>query len=93
MNSNPSFRQDMLRRHPELSKWLKKPALGQSPPGLTWHHSPKTRVLNLVNRLDHANNHGLYHPTGGGGRDMWGGGELGRKGKLDGATGEIKCPG
>lgn len=58
-----------------------------SPAGHTWHHREDTRRLVLVDRLDHGKNHGLYHPTGNGGRDMWGGGEDGRKGKLNGATG------
>ena len=60
--------------------------------GLTWHHSTTMLKLNLVDRLDHASNHKLYHPTGYGGRDIWGGGAQGRDGKLDGATGDIKCP-
>jgi hypothetical protein len=29
----------------------------------------------LVDRNDHRSNHALYHPTGNGGRDIWGGGD------------------
>jgi hypothetical protein len=46
-------------------------------------------MLKLVDRGDHAGNHGIYHPTGQGGREQWGGGEAGRRGKLDPKTG---CP-
>jgi hypothetical protein len=87
MNSDPIFRRDMLGRYPELGTWLKNPNMSASPAGLTWHHHEETRRLVLVDRVDHATNHGLYHPTGKGGRDIWGGGEDGRKGKLNGATG------
>jgi RHS repeat-associated protein len=92
MKGNPSLRRDLLKRHPELSNWLKKPNMSASPSGYTWHHQPQTGRLSLVDRLDHSNNHGLYHPEGGGGRDIWGGGQAGREGKLDGATGKPKCP-
>ncbi|EED6198025.1 hypothetical protein XI16_23130, partial [Salmonella enterica subsp. enterica serovar Infantis] len=88
MNSDPSFRRDMLGRHPALGDWLKNPNKASSPPGLTWHHHEDVNRLVLVDRIDHADNQGLYHPTGKGGRDMWGGGELGRRGKLDGVTGK-----
>ena len=53
------------------------------------HHNDQSGLLNLVDRGDHANNHGIYHPDGTGGRDKWGGGKPGRQGKLDQATG---CP-
>ncbi|HHR3880201.1 TPA: RHS repeat-associated core domain-containing protein, partial [Salmonella enterica] len=88
MNSDPSFRRDMLGRHPALGDWLKNPNKASSPPGLTWHHHEDVNRLVLVDRIDHADNQGLYHPTGKGGRDMWGGGELGPRGKLDGVTGK-----
>ncbi|QPQ30160.1 DUF6531 domain-containing protein [Lysinibacillus sp. JNUCC 51] len=91
LNSDPVFRRDMLGRYPALHDWLKNPDMGSSPVDLTWHHHEDTRRLALVDRADHANNHKLYHPTGAGGRDIWGGGKPGRKGKLDGATGKIKC--
>ena len=45
--------------------------------------------LVLVDRGDHSSNHKLYHPTGVGGRDIWGGGEPGRTGKLNGLTGKV----
>ncbi|MDO4431620.1 MAG: hypothetical protein Q4B95_10125 [Lonepinella koalarum] len=32
----------------------------------------------------------LYHPDGKGGREKWGGGEAGRRGRLDGLTGQPK---
>ena len=79
----------MLRRHPDLAVWLKSPNMSNSPPGLTWHHNDQSGLLNLVDRGDHANNHGIYHPDGTGGRDKWGGGKPGRQGKLYQATG---CP-
>ncbi|WP_180064260.1 HNH endonuclease [Acinetobacter sp. YH16042] len=63
--------------------------MSNSPPGLTWHHNDQSGLLNLVDRGDHANNHGIYHPDGTGGRDKWGEGKPGRQGKLDQATG---CP-
>ncbi len=90
MNTNPAFKRDMLGRYPSLSNWMANPNKSSSPVDLTWHHHETTGKLTLVDRLDHANNHALYHPTGKGGRDMWGGGELGRRGKLDGETGKPK---
>ncbi|WP_446697440.1 RHS repeat-associated core domain-containing protein [Thorsellia kenyensis] len=90
MNKNASFRRDMLGRYPELSDWMKNPNMGTSPAGLTWHHHETKGLLTLVDRIDHAKNHALYHPTGKGGRDIWGGGKEGRQGKLDGKTGKPK---
>lgn len=87
MNTDSAFRRDMFRRYPELNTWMKNPNMSGSPAGLTWHHHEDTRRLVLVDRADHAKNHGIYHPTGKGGRDIWGGGEDGRKGKLNGTTG------
>ncbi|MCX9068515.1 HNH endonuclease [Citrobacter portucalensis] len=88
MNNDPSFRRDMLGRHPELDDWLKNGSKSSSPSGFTWHHHEDVNRLVLVDRLDHKSNHTLYHPTGKGGRDMWGGGEPGRQGRLDGSTGK-----
>ncbi len=90
LNSDLSFRRDMLKRYPELSSWKVD---SKSPPGLTWHHHEDLGRLSLVDRTDHSSNHALYHPTGKGGRDIWGGGEDGRRGKLDGKTGELKSKG
>jgi len=87
MNTDQAFRRDMLGRYPELNNWMKNPNMSSSPAGLTWHHHEDTGRLTLVDRVDHSKNHGLYHPTGRGGRDIWGGGDDGRKGKLDGSTG------
>ncbi|GAB7537714.1 RHS repeat-associated core domain-containing protein [Burkholderia sp. 3C] len=90
MNTDAAFRKDILSRNPELLEWSKNSKdLGSSPPGMTWHHNDDVGRLNLVDRSDHGDNHGIYHPDGTGGRDKWGGGILGRKGKLDAATG---CP-
>ena len=76
MNIDQVFRRDMLRRYPALLDWLDNPKLSKSPAGLTWHHSPDVSgQLQLVDRLDHKNNHGLYHPDGQGGREKWGGGK------------------
>ena len=84
MNTDSAFRRDVLGRRPELAEWMSSnPDLSRSPPGLTWHHHETPGLLNLVDRGDHATNHGIYHPTGRGGRDMWGGGKAGRKGKLN----------
>ncbi|WP_177408581.1 MULTISPECIES: RHS repeat-associated core domain-containing protein, partial [unclassified Pseudomonas] len=91
MELEPEFRKDMLNRYPKLEEWAKTGAKSGSPPGLTWHHHEDVNRLSLVDRMDHKSNHGLYHPTGKGGRDIWGGGAQGRKGKLDGATGKICC--
>ena len=90
MNTDGAFRKDILSRNPALLDWSKNPKdLGSSPPGMTWHHNDDVGRLNLVDRSDHGDNHGIYHPDGTGGRDKWGGGALGRKGKLNAATG---CP-
>jgi RHS repeat-associated protein len=87
LNNDPAFRKNMLRRNPELSNWMKNPDMSKSPVGLTWHHDDQSGRLKLVHREDHATEHGVYHPDGQGGREKWGGGKDGRKGKLDGATG------
>ncbi|WAG73538.1 RHS repeat-associated core domain-containing protein [Clostridium estertheticum] len=90
LNSDTVFRKDMFRRNPELKTWLdNNPNLSNSPTELTWHHSEETGFLKLVDRTDHSTNSSIYHPTGNGGRDMWGGGKLGRIGKLD-KFGKIK---
>jgi len=91
MNSNSAFRKDMFRRYPQLVQWTKTGNFSTSPKGLTWHHHEDTRRLVLFDFMDHRSNKGLYHPTGKGGRDIGGGGRLGREGKLDGATGVLKC--
>ena len=39
-------------------------------------------ILRLVDKLDHSHNFGIYHPTGKGGRDIWGGGKARRQGKI-----------
>ncbi|WP_032716464.1 RHS repeat-associated core domain-containing protein, partial [Pseudomonas syringae] len=88
MNTDPAFRQDMMGRYPELDSWIKKPDMAKSPAGLTWHHHEDVGILKLVDRADHSSRHGVYHPTGKGGRDIWGGGKKGRKGKLDRQTGK-----
>jgi RHS repeat-associated protein len=88
MNGDPAFRRDMLGRYPQLESWMESPKMSKSPAGLTWHHHEDVGVLKLVDRADHASKHGIYHPTGKGGRDIWGGGEPGRKGKLNGKTGK-----
>ncbi|WP_197094770.1 RHS repeat-associated core domain-containing protein [Erwinia sorbitola] len=88
LNTDAAFRRDMFNRHPELSNWMKNGSKSSSPAGFTWHHHEDLDRLVLVDRLDHKSNHALYHPTGNGGRDIWGGGDPGRKGKLDGATGK-----
>ncbi|WP_416466779.1 RHS repeat-associated core domain-containing protein, partial [Pseudomonas sp. LFS044] len=91
MEIEPEFRKDMLNRYPKLEGWANAGSKSASPPGLTWHHHEDVNRLSLVDRMDHKANHGLYHPTGKGGRDIWGGGAQGRKGKLYGATGKICC--
>ncbi|MDR5588976.1 RHS repeat-associated core domain-containing protein [Clostridium sp. 5N-1] len=90
LNNDVKFRKDMFKRNPELKSWLDSNSnLSNSPTGFTWHHSEKNGILELVNRGDHSTNFNIYHPTGKGGRDIWGGGKLGRKGKLD-KNGKIK---
>ena len=89
LDNNQSFAQKMYKKYPKLETWTD---MGKSPPGLTWHHHEDVRKLVLVDRKDHKANHGLYHPTGQGGRDIWGGGKPGREGKLDGKTGKLKNP-
>ena len=39
-------------------------------------------ILRLVDKLDHSHNFGIYHPTGKGGRNIWGGGKARRQGKI-----------
>ena len=46
------------------------------------------RTLGTGTQLDHRRNHGLYHPQRKGGRSIWGGGRPGRRGKLNGRTGQ-----
>ncbi|MPV71353.1 HNH endonuclease [Burkholderia sp. BE17] len=89
MNTDAAFRRDMLGRNPALSDWMKDPDLSKSPVGMTWHHNDEPGVLNLVSFDDHRDNHGIYHPDGTGGRNKWGGGDAGRRGKLNPSTG---CP-
>ncbi|WP_193389369.1 RHS repeat-associated core domain-containing protein, partial [Neisseria elongata] len=94
MKRNPKFKNKLVSAHPQILDWLDNPkALGRSPSGFTWHHHEKTGVLKLVDFADHQANHKLYHPTGQGGREIWGGGEEGRKGNLDGKTGKPKGSG
>ncbi|AWQ19648.1 Rhs family protein [Pantoea ananatis] len=91
MDIDPEFRKDLIQRYHGLTEWSKTGNMSNSPPGLTWHHHEEVNRLTLVDRNDHAINHGLYHPTGKGGRDIWGSGKGGRKGKLNGLTGEKTC--
>ncbi|WP_085653851.1 HNH endonuclease [Lonsdalea britannica] len=91
LETDPAFRRDMLGRYPELAEWSKSGDMSNSPSGLTWHHHEDVNRLVLVDRGDHSANHSIYHPTGNGGRDMWGGGKHGRTGKLNGKTGAKKC--
>ena len=88
MKNDPEYRRQMIEKDPRMADWHKKPG-SNSPPGFTWHHHEDVNRLVLVHRGDHASNHGLYHPTGAGGRDIWGGGELGRTGKLNGLSGKL----
>ncbi|MCU6276061.1 HNH endonuclease, partial [Morganella morganii] len=88
LDTDAVFRKDILNRHPELLDWIKNGSKSSSPSGFTWHHHEDLNRLVLVDRLDHKSNHALYHPTGKGGRDIWGGGKPGRHGKLNGATGK-----
>ena len=73
----------MYRRHPELADWVENGNMSRSPTGFTWHHSEEPGVLQLVDRIDHNQNHRIYHPSGVGGRNIWGGGKAGRQGKLN----------
>ncbi|WP_371688418.1 RHS repeat-associated core domain-containing protein [Snodgrassella alvi] len=91
MDKDIAFRKNMLKRYPELSTWLKNGNKNGSPSGLTWHHHEDTNKLVLVDRKDHNKNHALYHPKGKGGRDLWGGGTDGRRGRLNGLTGKKLC--
>ena len=86
LDSNSGFSKKMYKKYPSLENWTD---MGKSSPGLTWHHHEDVRKLKLVDFKDHKANHSLYHPTGKGGRDMWGGGKPGRSGHLDKKTGEM----
>ena len=83
LDTDAAFRKDMFTRHPELADWVKNGDLSASPKGFTWHHSEATGILELVDRGDHNKFHGIYHPSGQGGRAIWGGGKAGRRGWLD----------
>ena len=85
LDTNSSFRNKMYKKYPSLENWTD---MGKRPPDLTWHHHEDVGKLKLVDRMDHRKNHSLYHPTGKGGRDIWGGGKPGRDGKLDPSTGK-----
>ncbi|WP_219097546.1 RHS repeat-associated core domain-containing protein [Pseudomonas sp. UMAB-40] len=84
LNGDPAFRKNMYSRNPDLKTWVDDPKrnMGSSPTGYTWHHNEKPGVLQLVHRADHGGEHSVYHPTGKGGRDIWGGGREGREGKI-----------
>lgn len=82
MNSDSNFKKQILSAHPEMKQWLDNPNLSNSPTGYTWHHYEQEGILRLVDRSDHSHNFGIYHPTGKGGRDIWGGGKAGRQGKI-----------
>ena len=96
MESNPSFKRDMLNRYPEIKEWMKSGDMSSSPnwgkgknkQGLTWHHHEDTKRSVLVDYNDHRRNHGLYQPQRKDGRNIWGGGRPGRRGKLNGRTGK-----
>lgn len=82
MNSDSNFKKQILSAHPEMKQWLDNPNLSNSPTGYTWHHYEQEGILRLADRSDHSHNFGIYHPTGKGGRDIWGGGKAGRQGKI-----------
>ena len=83
IENNPNLKKKLLSAHPEeFSNWLDNPNMSGSPGGFTWHHFEEEGILKLVDRTDHRSNFSIYHPTGRGGRDIWGGGRLGRLGKL-----------
>lgn len=74
----------MFKRNPDLKTWVDGQLnLSNSPIGFPWHHAEDSGLLKLVDRGDHSTNFSIYRPTGKGGRDICGGGILGRKGKLD----------
>lgn len=92
LNSDPSYKKSMYKRYPGLAEWVKNGDMSGSPSKmLTWHHHDNVNRLVLVDYKDHRKNHSLYHPTGKGGRDIWGGGHAGRHGKLNGRTGAKRC--
>lgn len=71
-----------MSSHPEFQKRIENPKLlSNSPTGFTWHHYEEEGILRLVDRIDHRHNFSIYHPIGRGGRDIWGGGKLGRIGR------------
>ncbi|WAC00662.1 HNH endonuclease [Pseudomonas putida] len=73
MEIEPEFRKDMLNRYPKLEGWANAGNKSAGTPGLIWHHHADVNRLSLVDRMDHKANHGLCHPIGKGGRDIWGG--------------------
>ncbi len=83
LDTDAAFRKDMFTRHPELADWVKNGNRSASPKGFTWHHSEATGILELVDLADHNQFHSIYHPSGQGGRAIWGGGKAGRRGWLD----------
>lgn len=71
MNTDATFRQNMFRRYPELSDWLKNPGMSCNPGGrgiLIWHHRNSEREkLELVDFRDYNENYKIYHPDSEGG--------------------------
>jgi len=68
----------------KLEKWMNtNKDHSRSPPGLTWHHDETPGLLKLVDFKDHAKQQKIYHPERKGGRELWGGGEPGRRGHLN----------
>jgi len=83
---NPLFQPFWSRRYRTESK---KSASGRKLLVYTYdlngNHSTMTDVTGKCtgyNRGDHNHNFGIYHPTGKGVRDIFGGGKAGRKGKI-----------
>jgi RHS repeat-associated protein len=79
MSTDSRYRACMEARYPGITNHVAPGPKGgyndNAPPGTTWHHHPtRPGCLQLVDRKDHNARHGVYHPTGVGGRNTWGGG-------------------
>ncbi len=77
-NTDVEFAARMEAMYPGITQHVSPGPRGafkvDAPQNTTWHHSDTPGVLELVDRADHRIYHKIYHPTGTGGRNKWGGG-------------------
>jgi RHS repeat-associated protein len=83
MKTDPEFRRTLRTKYPGVEAHVAPMGNGKfrgsSPPKMTWHHGDSPGSLQLADFADHQKYHKIYHPTGKGGRNKWGGGTKCRK--------------